>query len=242
MARSKKQTSKPSRLASLPTNLSKPKLNLATDTKRGIAVVVFVVLAGVSALSLAGIAGYFGALIARGLSLLFGIIAYLAPIFLLLIAYSLFRPRTEEDKQYLYFRTYFGSILMFGSIAGLIHLTYLYSGGEAFATASAGHGGGYLGALFAGPLFGLLGVWAGGLVLLALLLIGLLVTFNISLKALWPKRKVDAAVAADNQSKIEKVKINGVASVSSFLFLSGTGSLTNPESAIPLILTFSIFD
>ena len=59
MARNKKRNNKPRRewpKVSLP----KPKLNLAEDTKRGIAILIFAALAGVSVLSLLNLAGALG--------------------------------------------------------------------------------------------------------------------------------------------------------------------------------------
>lgn len=190
--------------------IPKPKLDLASDTKRGIAVIVFIVLAGLTALSLAGVAGGFGNLIARFLAMLFGVIAYVVPLFFLLIALTLFRSHIdEEEKKHIYFRTYLGTILLCGSIAGLIHILFLYNGNDALALAEAGRGGGYLGAIFGGPTFALLGVWAGSLVLIALLIIGLLVTFDISLKTLLPKTKVEEE---NTSPAANDVKINSMIS------------------------------
>ncbi len=189
-------------------SIPKPKLDLAADTKRGIMVIIFVVLAGITALSLAGVAGSFGQLIAKLLAMLFGVITYLVPLFFLLIALTLFRPKTEEDKNHIYFRTYLGTVLLCGSIAGLIHILYLYNGSQALELASAGRAGGYLGAIFAGPVFSLLGLWAGSFLLVALFVIGLLVTFNISLKALLPKKPEQPPVPAN--TTVDQVKINSM--------------------------------
>jgi DNA segregation ATPase FtsK/SpoIIIE, S-DNA-T family len=206
MGRPKKHNRKADDDKSLTSSLPKPKLNLAADTKRGIAIVVFVVLAGITALSLVGIAGSLGGLIAKMLGMLFGVIAYLVPLFFLLIAVSLFRPQNEEDKRHIYFRTYLGTILMCGSIAGFIHIFYLYSGSDAFALAGEGRAGGYLGGLFAAPAFSLFGFWAGTFVLLALLIISILITFNVSLKALFQRKE-----EAQPQVPESKLKINGMA-------------------------------
>src|SRR6185503_8983300 len=154
-------------------------LNLGAETKRGIIVVGFAMLAGVTALALAGVAGSLGEFIRNILKSLFGILAYLAPVLFFLIAVLLFKQdlRGGENKHF-YLRTYFGSFLLIGSIAGLIHLMALGDSGSVMALASEGKAGGYLGALFAGSIGGLLGFWAGSLVLLALLVVGLLVTFD----------------------------------------------------------------
>jgi DNA segregation ATPase FtsK/SpoIIIE, S-DNA-T family len=205
MARSKKR-SRSTEKSSFASSIPKPKLDLAQDTKRGIAVIVFVVLAVITGLSLIGVAGSFGALIGRLFALVFGVISYVVPVFFLFIAITLFRPKTEEEKEHIYFRTYLGTLLLCGGIAGLIHLVYLYGGATAFVLATEGRAGGYLGALFAGPAFGFLGFWAGGFLLLAILVIGILIAFNISLKTLFsPRQKPEEAATA------EKVKINGMA-------------------------------
>lgn len=162
-------------------SFSAPKLNLASDTKRGISIVVFLVLAGVTALSVMGAAGTLGEFIFRIFTIMFGVIGYLVPIMFLIIAWVLFKGKTpDEENRHLYFRTYLGMLLVAGSIAGLIHSIYIDEANTAVALANQGKAGGYLGALFAGPLVGLLGFWAGGLLLVGIFVIGVLITFNIS--------------------------------------------------------------
>ncbi len=209
MARNKKKSAKYEKedKISLIAAIPKPKLNLASDTKRGIAVIVFVVLTAVSALALIGIAGSFGHLLSTFFGMLFGVIAYLVPVFFALIAVTLFRPKTEEEKDHIYFRTYLGTILMCGGIAGLIHILYLYGGASALTVAGEGRGGGYLGALFSIPAYSLFGFWAGLLIIFAILVIGILITFNISLRVFWPKKKEEEALIAEN----DKIKINSMA-------------------------------
>lgn len=187
-----------------------PKLNLSWEAKRGIAVVVFIVLAALAALALAGLAGGLGRAVSSGLASIFGIMAYVAPVLFLLVAISLFRQdeKLERGKNF-YTRTYLGAVLLSGSIAGLIHIFYLYQDSAAFALAAEGRAGGYLGAIFAAPVFALLGFWAGALVLLGLLLIGLLVTFNIALHSLLPKKPDSAAEPAKLKiPEPSEIKIN----------------------------------
>jgi len=189
-----------------------PKLNLSRETKRGIMVVVFVALSVLTLLALADIAGEFGGQIHHALALTFGLIAYLVPLILFIIAISLFRQDLESHpKESFYFRTYLGALLLTGSIAGLIHIFYL-DGAKAFALAAEGRGGGYLGALFSQPAFSLFGFWAGSLILFALLIIGVLVTFDVSLRALWPKKEEEqeAAEAAVKPQAQREIKINSM--------------------------------
>ena len=164
--------------------LSPPKLNLSGETKRGIAVVIFIALALVTVLSIAGIAGTLGQELFKILSSIFGVMTYVVPLILISVAISLYKQDLEAEGRdhSFYWRTYLGAILMTGSIGGLIHIFYYAQPVNGFDLASSGGGGGYLGALFAQPLFSLLGFWAGSLVLITLIVIGVLVTFDLSLR------------------------------------------------------------
>ncbi|HYV33473.1 MAG TPA: DNA translocase FtsK 4TM domain-containing protein [Candidatus Limnocylindria bacterium] len=170
---------------------SMPKLNLSTETVRGISVVVFVALALVVVLCLANIAGSLGAQILMGLTWAFGVMAYLVPVILIGIALSLYRQDLEKEEKHssFYLRIYLGAVLLTASVGGLIHIFYLNNQLSAFDLASEGRGGGYLGALFASPLFNFLGFWAGSLILFALAIIALLITFDVPLKSFFPKKK-----------------------------------------------------
>jgi S-DNA-T family DNA segregation ATPase FtsK/SpoIIIE len=193
--------------------VSAPQLNLARETKRGIVVVLFVVLALVSVLSQVGIAGSLGAFWFKLLSMGFGVMAYLVPVIFLLVAVSLFKQDLSGEKaeESFYFRTFLGALLMTGSIAGLIHIFYLQSY-NAFDLASEGRGGGYLGAFFAQPSYVFLGFWAGSVILCALVVIGILITFDVSLSFFVPKKVVEE----EGKPKLSvgltngQVKINGM--------------------------------
>lgn len=176
---------------------------MSPETKRGIAVVIFVVLALVVVLSLANLAGSLGQNIVKILSLAFGVMVYLVPLILLSVAVSLYNQNLEQANKSnsFYWRTYLGAILLTGGIGGLIHIFYLSNEVSAFALAVEGRGGGYFGALFAQPLFNFLGFWAGSLVLFGIIIIALLITFDISLKSLWPK--------SENQKVGESEKSEG---------------------------------
>lgn len=203
MGRNKKPTPRESILKSIP----KPQLDLASETKRGIAIVVFLILAGITSLSLIGSAGGLGQFIFKIFALLFGVMGYLMPLLFLFIAYLLLKSTADEENKHPYFRTYFGMFLTAGSIAGLIHSIYITSELGAVALANAGRAGGWLGALFAGPIISAFGFWAGDLLLIGLLIIGLVITLNIS-PLLWFKKKEQEAVVPNAQQ--EKVKINAL--------------------------------
>lgn len=212
MARTKRKYTKRKDEESSP-KLKAPKLNLANETKRSIAIIVFVVLAGVVALSLIGAAGTLGQLIFKFISVLFGVIAFLVPFLFLLIAWVLFRSKpkvledeigTDEEPAHPYTRTYLGVFLITSGAAGLIHATGM-DDATAFGLASNGEAGGYLGAIFAGPLIGSLGFWAGGLILLGILVIGFLVAFNFTPLKLWNKKR-----ELEIENKVTELKINAM--------------------------------
>ncbi|HMQ01563.1 MAG TPA: DNA translocase FtsK [Candidatus Doudnabacteria bacterium] len=196
-----------------------PQLNLATDTKRSIAVVVFLIIAAVIGLALIGSAGVLGESIDKLLAKLFGVISYTVPVLLALIALILFQSKpemnTEDDETELdedleeaghpYARTYIGMSLIIIGAAGLIHALYIDEVHTAFELAATGSAGGYLGAIVAGPLIGYLGFWAGGIIILGILIIGLLVAFNLAPLKLWYKKKEEAL-----EAKVEELKINSM--------------------------------
>lgn len=205
MARNKKFQDKEQRLA-----FKKPRLGLERETKRGITVVVFILIALISVLSLARLAGSFGNFLLTLLTSVFGKLAYLVPLLFLLVALALYRQELDEDKKdhSFYLRTYLGATLLSGSVAGLIHIFHLNNNEAAFAVAQSGIGGGFLGALFSLPVFSLFGFLTGSVVLFALFIIGVLVTFNISIKALLPKFSREEGGKEEKTKTAAEVKIN----------------------------------
>jgi S-DNA-T family DNA segregation ATPase FtsK/SpoIIIE len=187
----------------------KPKLNLAPETKRGIVVVVFVAVALLVVLSLAGLAGSLGQQLFRFLTLAFGVLSYAVPVILLAVTVSLYNQDLEKQGRgsSFYWRTYLGAMLLTGSIGGLIHMFFITPQQTAFALADQGSGGGYFGALFAQPSFNYLGFWAGSLVLFALAIISILITFDISIKALWPKSEEEDNKSEDKEQAIKPVQL-----------------------------------
>lgn len=195
--------------------LKVPQLNLAQDTKRSIVVVVFLILAAVVALALVGSAGVLGEYLNKFLGMLFGVMAYTVPILFALIALILFQSKSPEPIKegeevaepttHPYARTYIGMILIAAGAAGLIHSLYIDEGVTAFSIAAEGSAGGYLGALVAGPLIGSLGFWAGGLVIVGILVIGILIAFNLAPLKFWQKKKEQALDA-----QVAELKINAM--------------------------------
>lgn len=196
--------------------LKVPELNLAQDTKRSIAVIVFLILAAVIALALVGSAGPLGEQLNRFLAMLFGLMSYTVPVLLGLIALILFQSKLkevdaefedepEEKPAHPYARTYIGIFLMTAGAAGLLHALYIDEGQTAMSLASEGLAGGYLGAIIAGPLLSYLGFWAGGLIIVGILIIGILIAFNLSPTKLFEKKPDE-----NLEEKVAELKINAM--------------------------------
>ncbi|MFH0856717.1 MAG: DNA translocase FtsK 4TM domain-containing protein [bacterium] len=163
-------------------------------TKKGIWIIFIFVLGGLSFLSLFGMAGNIGLHINGWLSNIFGSARIIFPTALLILCHLLLYPDKYEIKK----PNYFGILLLFISIPGIIHLVkifyYSYFLEEILPLQK---GGGYIGNLTKYPI-NLMGMTAAVLIFLALFFIGCLLTFNTSILemrkkmalALWPVKKI----------------------------------------------------
>lgn len=181
-------------------------LNLESETKRDIAIIIFVVIGLICGLAVFHLAGSLGDGFFQFLKVLFGALAYIVPVIFFAVAYTLFAERKNEDDESPYLRIYLGALLFVGSFAGLIHIFSLKEGTTAFDLAFAGLGGGVLGAIFSGPLYGWLGM-AASIVLIALLVIGIAIMLNVSLIKMFKKKEVEAA-PSKSQVNANGVKVN----------------------------------
>lgn len=202
MKRSKKQRIERSQVT--------PKLNLSTETKRGIAIVVFFVLFLFTLLALFGGAGVVGDYVSRFLKQGSGYIAYFVPFIFALIGLSLYRQKTDNGEHPFYFRTYLGAFILAGSLAGFIHIFYMKNGANAFDLVLNNIGGGYLGAAFAYPIFKATGFWASVVILLALMIVGLLVTFDASLSRIFSWNQDKPKNPNEVNVDVGPIKINGM--------------------------------
>ncbi len=201
MGRNKKNSGEPfgEKLAKLT-----PELKLKRETRRSVVVVITLVLAGLSVLVLVGAAGSFGGFLLRVLRGSFGVMAYVVPLVLATVAWSLHRQdlSAEGGDDSFYTRSYVGAVVTFSALAGLIHLSSM---GELtpFQLAEGGHGGGYLGALLT-QAFHPLGPWGSGLILVGVLAVGVLVAFDVSFGSLFKSKEQKPGAPA-----VPTVKVNG---------------------------------
>ncbi|OGZ40629.1 MAG: hypothetical protein A3B04_02955 [Candidatus Portnoybacteria bacterium RIFCSPLOWO2_02_FULL_39_11] len=150
-----------------------PKLKLHDETKKGISAVLLFLGALITILSAFGAAGEAGNLLYKGLSLLFGWGYFLIPLSLVLAGVAILKSLHEE----LYGTPFFGITLFLLSFLGVLQM---FLGGSI----EDGRGGGYLGLAISYPFLKFLGVYASDIILISLIFVSLLITFNISLKKL----------------------------------------------------------
>jgi len=167
------------------------KLSLHSDTKKGILVVISFTLAIISSLSFFNGAGTFGKYFLKASQLFFGKGFFLVSISFILIGLAILIPRFSfhKSKKPVYGTIFIGISIFILSILGIFHVI----GDEA-------NSGGYLGMITGYPLNNFLGFWASLIVLVSLLIISFLVTFNISLIPI-KKEEDEVQVVPDKEKK-----------------------------------------
>ena len=156
---------------------------VSAETRKSIFIIILLVLALVSFLSLFDLAGALGQFIRQSLGAIFGWGLYLFPVIMLVLGYALLRPEKYDIKP----SNCLGLIILFLSYSGLFQFFKDFNEPAVLAQAQ---GGGYLGFAVYYSLQKVMGSWAGLIILVALLFISLLVTFNTSLPALINKINV----------------------------------------------------
>lgn len=211
------------------TNFKRPQLNLKKDTRKGVAVVFFVVLAILFGLSLAGSAGNFGEIANQVLKLAFGWMSYGVPAIFLMVAVALFKSADEPDSNTVSTHAYVGAILLTLALTGLLHLLVLRNNvDQAFDLVKAGRGGGYLGVLTSYPLMHVMGFIASLVILIAGTVVSVFVTFNMSFMDLF--RKKDESLLA--KPKPAPLKINNAASAGFTKEAVGDGNKANDKGLV----------
>lgn len=146
------------------------------ETRREISAILLFTVSGLMLLSYIALAGTAGTFIDQTLKEFMGVLRPMLAATLILIGATLLR-RTPRGA------TILGAILLTASIASIVHLVQ-YPGPSGFAAARSGLGGGYLGLFLAYPLFQIFGLWAGLVILVALILISASLIFSASLSHL----------------------------------------------------------
>jgi S-DNA-T family DNA segregation ATPase FtsK/SpoIIIE len=147
--------------------------------ERDIWIVVMVVVGLFALLAEAGALGPVGHQVSRALALTFGVGRFALPLVLLALGIALIWGKIEVERARLGWGVALGMI----SVCGLGHLgggrPHLNAGVKALA-----HGGGWLGVLVGGGLHRTVGVAGALVILLALLVVALIITTGVGLRAL----------------------------------------------------------
>ena len=146
---------------------TKNKLN--EETRHGLWGIIFIVIGLLIALSVFGKAGVVGEFLYNNLDAVLGYGYYILPIILIFVGYSFFK---KEKLRVARTHAIFGLILLLSVLA---IISIVSNGKDVFLDVSRG---GYLGGIFAWPFIKLFGVYAGILLLGALVLASLIILFN----------------------------------------------------------------
>lgn len=155
-------------------------LGLGTDTWREIFAVFLMIFAVISFLGIFGAAGGLGEKLKILDYKLFGtIVGYLVPIALFWLGVMILFPPKGGVK----LARFVGIILFFIFFPALIHLFIPVA--DAKTAALNGEGGGIFGFAVSGPLRGSLGIFPAFVVLIAITLVSIMITFNLSFSKLF---------------------------------------------------------
>lgn len=151
---------------------------LASETKRGIAIVILFTIAFLTLLSFFQATGTAGIYIMKFLGIAFGGGRWIFPVVLLLLSYLLLRPAQYDIK----IINYIGLFLTVIGYSGLFHLPVRDKALSEIV--AAGSGGGYVGYAIGSPLYHSFEFWGALLILVAMLCIGLFIFLNTSFSSL----------------------------------------------------------
>src|SRR3989344_3143471 len=172
-----------------------PEFKLSPGVKRGILIVIFLVLAVISFFAFFEQAGRFGEILNKILGLLFGQAALVSPLIFFALALALFLAarrdvNDEEETPSSNLRIYIGAGILTVALTGLLHLLELRTSPEmGFELVKLGSGGGYIGVLSSLPLFSFLDFWPTFAIYVAGLIISVILFFNINIAALFKRRE-----------------------------------------------------
>lgn len=151
---------------------------LGQEAKRGIIAVVLFALAALFGLGFIGQAGVFGETMDEWLGLVVGWSRWLLPPLFVLVGVMLFQKGATTFREVV---KYSSLVVAFIALLGLSHLFLGETTAELRAVAAEGTGGGFLGYFLVAGLNAVMGKVAAAVVLLALLAVGIIAAFNVSL-------------------------------------------------------------
>lgn len=171
--------------------ISIPSLNLNSDIKQSIWAVLFLTVGIVCLLSLFDLAGYIGTYLLKTMQWLAGWGAFIIPIVLLIVGWQIYRSKNDSSRRNM---RYLGAVLFAWSFLAILQLFIRQD--EWKLALENGEGGGHIGWMLAAMVVKMVGIWAGGVIILALLIIGLMILFNINLSTLFKHSAAPARLAS----------------------------------------------
>ncbi len=169
---------------------AKQKFGLDPEISKEILSIILIILGVVFLLSLLGLAGSFGDVITKALKIILGYSIWLLPFFLFGLGVIVWKSISEEEG--VKTSVWVGAILFFLSLAGLIHL--FVNRFVALEVAQQGLGGGMIGYAVSAFFVGLIEFWGSLFVLVAIFIVSILLTFNLSLRRVsewWKKQRAE---------------------------------------------------
>ena len=207
--------------------ISLPSLRVNPDVKKNILVVLFFLVAIILFLSLFDLAGSIGPYLNSALAFLAGWAKWMIPILLLIMGFLLF----GQNKKKLGALHYIGVLLFLWSVAAV--LQFLVEPADWSLALDQGKGGGYIGWSLAAMVMKAFGFWAGFIVLLALLFIGLMLMFNSTLVDIFQKGTAPIRLAFHPLAFLfRKIKENNLAKQYDKEFL--------PDEILPPVEDFNV--
>ena len=154
------------------------------ETGREVAAILLVLFGGLFLMSIFGLAGSFGRFLMDFITLMFGYVAFIFSASLLVLGILLFMPKKFEIRP----ATYIGLIIFFLFFPGLVHV--FVNQDEALQVARNGAAGGVVGFAISAIFYSLTGFWATLLLLFAITVVSLMITFSFKLSTVFEWLKV----------------------------------------------------
>ncbi len=153
--------------------------SLSSETKKSVLVIGLLCLAILMFLSMFNLAGQFGVVLVKGMKILFGVGYAAIPVLMAALGVLLIHP----ERYHFTGMNYLGIGLFVLGYTGLFHVSIpIEESGSVILAAE--QGGGYVGWFASYVLLRIMDFWATLVLLIGLLVIGIFLTFNISLHAI----------------------------------------------------------
>lgn len=183
--------------------------SVSSDVKRNVAGVLLFTLALLSTLGFFGYAGVVGDSLDHLIGQAIGWTKFIFPVFLVLAGIVLF----FRQKTIFYVTKLIGLFVVFLSVTGLVH--WFFAADKMEAAARQGKGGGYLGYFVAHMSIKYLGNAGSIVVILAMLLLGVIVAFELSIVDAinrFRKKKDDGTEELEQETDPEKQEVSEIPS------------------------------